>query len=264
MRLLWFVAAGLSSSVGEAFAPAARLCNQNAAVTATIEISTAGYRTSASTLCVRPTKWDNIVDEDEDDPTTAFVVKPDMEYIPRNVVRQHKNFVALREISGRETTNDLYVREPNSEVFWYCGKVVRVSDVSVELCVARLWHMIEMHATNMRPIELFPSRGKLEIWIAPGDSELEVAYNRPTLKMQKMERLVEGADSVKSSLIGFQGEVYEGGIEGFRTWRTDEGLPARPEINPGGETRPPTPQEMIQLQKELNDQSADTPLPGDQ
>ena len=37
------------------------------------------------------------------------------------------------------------------------------------------------------------------------------------------------------------------GEEGFRSWRKEDGSPARPEINPGGETRPPTEEEMKTL-----------------
>lgn len=64
-----------------------------------------------------------------------------------------------------------------------------------------------------------------------------------------MERRVEGADSIKTTLIGFHGEVYERGEEGFRTYRyTADGRPSRPEI-----TASPMQQEDI-----LNDAATDT------
>jgi hypothetical protein len=50
-----------------------------------------------------------------------------MRYIPRNVIRQNQNFVAIREAGGQEMTSDLYARDPSSSVFWFCGKVARVS-----------------------------------------------------------------------------------------------------------------------------------------
>jgi hypothetical protein len=152
-------------------------------------------------------------------------------------------------VGGKNMTNDMYARDPKSDVFWYIGKVARISDVPIEKAVARQFHMIERHAGNLRPVELWPHRGKMELWIASGDSELDVAYNRPSCRFQKMERQVEGASKVRNHSIGFQGEVYEKGEDGFRTWRTDEGLPARPEINPGGETRPPTVEELEQLRE---------------
>ena len=201
---------------------------------------------------VKPTKWDNLVDEDDEDDYDAIPVRPDMTYVERNVKRAHETFLSIREVGGKDMTNDVYVRDPSEDVFWYIGKVARISDVSLDQCIARQWPMIERHATNLRPIELYPKRGRLQIWTAPGDSEMEVAYNRPTLKMIPHSRDgVEGADKVKKMLIGFQGEVYQQGEQGFRTWRTDDGLPARPEINPGGESRPPTEEEYAQIQQEI-------------
>ncbi|KAG7351850.1 hypothetical protein IV203_007898 [Nitzschia inconspicua] len=205
----------------------------------------------------QPSKWDNIVDEDDDDvedgnsSRSKIPVPSDMTYEPRNAQRQHENFVDIRNAGGKDVCNDVYVRNPQEDVFWYAGKVARVSGVSLEDCIARQWNLIETHASNLRPIELFPHRGRLEIWTAPGDSELEVAYNRPDLQMIKHTPKAMTNRDLKQNFVGFQGEIYQKGEAGFRTWRTDEGLPARPEINPGGETRPPTEEEYAQIQKEL-------------
>ena len=45
-----------------------------------------------------------------------------------------------------------------------------------------------------------------------------------------MQRDAESVKGIKSALIGFQGEMYEGGEEGFRTWRNEDGRAARPQI----------------------------------
>jgi hypothetical protein len=174
-----------------------------------------------------------------------------MLYNERNAKRQHENFLDIRAVGGKAMCNDVYVRNPKEDVFWYAGKVARVSDVSLDDCIARQWNMIEQHACNLRPIELYPHRGRLQIWTAPGDSELDVAYNRPNVQMTKHTPRALTSRDIRNTLIGFQGEIYQQGEEGFRAWRTDEGLPARPEINPGGETRPPTEEEYAQIQKEL-------------
>jgi hypothetical protein len=81
-------------------------------------------------------------------------------------------------------------------------------------------------------LELFDKNGLLELWAAPGDSELDVAYNRPTARFVKMARAqeTEGADDVKNREVGFQGEIYEAGEEGFRTQRKEDGMPLNPEI----------------------------------
>ena len=195
-----------------------------------------GFRTATTTLSpiLRLSRdWiDEVeyVDDDDEDEERGPPPPPDMKYIPRNVMRQHQNFVAIRQAGGKELTNDIYIREPNSDVFWFIGKAARVSDVTMEQAVSRQWSLIEMHGASLRPIELFPGRGSLEIWTAPGDSEMEVAYNNPHLVFTKMERAVPGAQGIKNALIGFQGEMYQRGEEGFRTWRTEEGRAAKPQI----------------------------------
>jgi hypothetical protein len=215
---------------------------------------------SSVLLLARPrSKWDDLVDDDDDDDggdsspaaiESTIPVPPDMTYVERNVRRCHENFLNLRNIGGKDVCKDVWAKSPHAEEeIWYVGKIAKISDVSTEDAIARMWNLIETHATNLRPIELYPHRGRLELWTAPGDSELDVAYNRPAVVFQKMEKYE--IKNLKNNLIGFQGEVYQEGEEGFRSWRTKEGGPARPEINPGGETRPPTEEEMEQLRKEM-------------
>lgn len=237
---------------------------------------------TTTTLWRQPNKWDFLddLDDDDDGSTTTDTTgrrhytscPPDMMYEPKIVQRAHQTFLAIRQAGGKEMTNDVYVRDPiDKEVFWYTGKVARVSDVTLEDCIHRLYPMMERHACHLRPLELYPHRGggTLEVWTAPGDSELEVAYNRPSIQLQQFVHSKEWQynnnnnnnnkkqptkypSHIKASMVGFQGEVYQEGEDGFRTWRNDDGLPARPELNPGGETRPPTPEELAQLQKELS------------
>jgi len=215
---------------------------------------TSGVQTST----VLYDKWDDLVDEDEDDvPYTGPPIPKDMRYIEFNIMRQNKNFLAIREAAGPELTNDIYVRDPDKSTFWFAGKVARVSDVSLEQAVARTYALIEEHAARLRPLELYNTKqnGMLEIWTAPGDSEIDVSYNRPNVQFVKMSRsdVVEGADAVKNVAIGFQGEIYEGGEEGFRTERTEDGLPVKSEIVPEGEKRAPTDDEMAQINEMMKD-----------
>mmetsp|Transcript_35924 Transcript_35924/g.78710 ORF Transcript_35924/g.78710 Transcript_35924/m.78710 type:complete len:288 (-) Transcript_35924:246-1109(-) len=205
-------------------------------------------------------KWDNLVDDDDDDDSLDFgedLPGPrDMRYIEFNIGRQNRNFVDIRTAGGPEMTNDVYARKAGDDTFWFAGKVARVSDVSPELAVARQWSLIETHAARLRPIELYPSRGKLELWIAPGDSEMDVAYNRPDCKFVQMKRPedLEGVGVIRQAEIGFQGEIYEGGEDGFRTWRHDDGSPVKPEITDTpdkGEKRAPNDDEMKDIQEIL-------------
>jgi hypothetical protein len=181
-------------------------------------------------------------------------VLPDMRYIPRNVQRQSRNYLALRQVGGKDVVHDIYVRDPRSSTFWFVGKVACVSGVTIEDCIARQWNLIETHAVNLRPLDLFPARGVLEMWSAPGDSELDVAYNRPDIAFTKHFRSLDVASPpIKSNLVGFQGEVYERGEEGFRTWRLENGLPARPQVQaPSDDLRAPTDEEMEEIREALS------------
>lgn len=178
-------------------------------------------------------KWDDLDDEDDEFEYSGPPIPKDMRYVEFNVSRQNKNFAAIRAAGGVELTNDVYIQDPfKPSIFWFVGKVARVSDVSIEKAVARQYGLIEEHAARLRPVELYPKNGELNIYCAPGDSEMDVAYNRAHIKFIKMERedAVEGAMEVKNVMVGYQGELYDEGEEGFRSERTEEGLPMNPEI----------------------------------
>lgn len=152
------------------------------------------------------------------------------------ITQQSKNYEAIRKVSGASLVNDIYVRDSSTGTFWFIGKVARVSDVSLPKAVEHQWPMIEEHAGRLQPSELDSKNRDLEIWCAPGDTELEVAYNNPETIFIKMRRNndVEGSKDVKNVEVGFKGEMYEGGEEGFRTWRNEDGTPTRPQIKTGG------------------------------
>eukprot|EP00540_Astrosyne_radiata_P001495 CAMPEP_0116834976 /NCGR_PEP_ID=MMETSP0418-20121206/7286_1 /TAXON_ID=1158023 /ORGANISM="Astrosyne radiata, Strain 13vi08-1A" /LENGTH=295 /DNA_ID=CAMNT_0004464587 /DNA_START=477 /DNA_END=1364 /DNA_ORIENTATION=- len=153
-------------------------------------------------------------------------------------MRQHQNFFSIREAGGKEMTNDLYIQQPGTQTFWFIGKVARISDITVEQAVVRQWNIIEHHALNLRALELFAHKGELDIWYAPGDSELDVAYNKRSLPFKKVpceaQNVEAWARGINAMSCGFQGEMYEqDGLE-FKTLRTDEGKPIKPEIDDKG------------------------------
>jgi len=74
-----------------------------------------------------------------------------------------------------------------------------------------------------------------------------VAYNRPEAVFERMVRVVEGSGEVRNVEVGFQGEIYDSGEDGFRTERTEEGLPLNPEIKQPEETRVPTDEEIAEI-----------------
>ena len=64
-----------------------------------------------------------------------------------------------------------------------------LTDVPLEKAMARQWPMIEEHSARLRPAELYPKWGSIQLWVAPGDSEMDVAYNRPHITFQQMFRM---------------------------------------------------------------------------
>jgi len=89
---------------------------------------------------------------------------------------------------------------------------------------------------------------------------MDVAYNRPNTKFVKVNRPTPDDENdvlnVRNVEVGFQGELYDSGEEGFRTLRTDDGLPIKPEHQPSGkgEKRAPTDEEMAQIAEILKGQ----------
>ena len=225
-------------------------------VKGTVVHSKRGLSRIQENIITLQSRW---IDDDDDEEGPPIPI--DMRYSPPNIMRQHENFVAIREAGGAIVTHDLYARDPNSNTFWFCGKVAAVTDVPLETAVSRQWPLIEEHAIRLRPIELFSKRGLLELWCAPGDSELDVAYNRPTLRFMPMIRPATydmAWRKTKTMEIGFQGEIYNEGEQGFRALRNNDGTPMKAEIIPPTEARAPTDDEMAKIselmkQKDMQD-----------
>ena len=201
-------------------------------------------------------KWDMLIDEDEDEDLqfNGPPVPRDMKYNLFNIQRQRENFESIKAVAGVELTNDVYARDPKSDTFWFVGKAARTSDVPIENAIARQWSMIEEHSARLRPVELYPKWGELELWVAPGDSELDVAYCKPEVVFQQMFRDVNDACDVRNVEVGFAGELYESNEEGFRTVRTPNGLAKTPEIQSSVDRRQPADSELDDLMEMLNSQ----------
>lgn len=202
-------------------------------------------------------KWDMLIDHDEDEDlqfNNGLPVPRDMKYNLFNIQRQRENFESIKAVAGKELINDVYARDPSTDCFWFVGKVAHVSDVPLEKGFARQWSMIEEHSSRLRPVELYPKWGELELWVAPGDSELDVAYCKPEIVFRQMFRNVDNACDVRNVEVGFAGELYENNEEGFRTVRTDDGKAKMPEIQSSVDRRQPTEAELDDMMEMLNSQ----------
>lgn len=50
-----------------------------------------------------------------------------MKYNMFNIDRQRINFNSMKAVAGKDVINDVYARDPESDTFWFVGKVARVS-----------------------------------------------------------------------------------------------------------------------------------------
>lgn len=97
---------------------------------------------------------------------------------------------------------------------------------------------MEEHACRLRPVELGREFGRMEMWIARGDSELEMSQASATdnggygleglramenMNLKKMERYAAGSENVKNLEVGFMAEVVTNTGQGFYIVRDDQG-----------------------------------------
>ena len=151
----------------------------------------------------------------------------DMSYVRDNITRQMDTYLQIRKAGwpDDDCINDVYVRNPQLSSFWFVGKVARCTGtVSLRSAVARQWNLIEEHATRLRPIELGRCFGSCEVWVAPGDSEIDMSQNNPNIRLQRMERVVDGSDSVNNFEVGLNLEVVTNRGAGFFVLRNDDGM----------------------------------------
>ena len=182
-------------------------------------------------------------------------------YTEPNVRRSAQTFLDIRKIGGVDCTNDVYVRSKskNSNVnananasgnrfqYWYIGKMARTDGtVSLEKSVAVIWNMIEEHACRLRPVELGREfgTGNLEVWVANGDTELEMSqavaggagagatgsgYGLEGLKqmqdtnLKRMDSQVADCEGVKVLEVGLMAEIVTNTGKGFYIVRDDLG-----------------------------------------
>ena len=159
-------------------------------------------------------------------------------------------FDALRKAYGPESCHDLYVRSPSNDetLFWFVGKISRCTDSSklkgtilptpneAVICQKRL--ILEYASLQLRPQNLGgPYKNNLEIWTAPGDSEMDAVQNKVSLeKVTGSAKEIRDGFSMKD--VGFNPEIYVGDeIDkgGLRIVRDEEGKPVKPvfSINDG-------------------------------
>lgn len=176
------------------------------------------------------------------------------------------NFDRIRKVFGKTATTDVYVRSPlnDESVFWFVGKVIRmitdeeaqadpnsnwrpdnaattenelvgaVYPTEVEAIISQKRLILEYAKNQLRPQNMAgPYSSALELWSAPGDSEMDVVQNKITLvKIDGSTKDLRDGFHVKD--VGYNPEIYVGDEKekgGLRVVRDLEGRPVKPEFN---------------------------------
>lgn len=170
------------------------------------------------------------------------------------------NFDRIRKLFGKTATTDVYVRSPlnDESVFWFVGKVIRmITDEEAEADVNSNWRpntttenelvgtvypteaeailsqkrlILEYAKNQLRPQNMGgPYSSALELWSAPGDSEMDVVQNKITLvKIDGSSKDLREGFHVKD--VGYNPEIYVGDEKekgGLRVVRDAEGRPVK-------------------------------------
>ena len=107
--------------------------------------------------------------------------------------------------------------------YWFMGKVARCTGtVSPEQAVARQYNLLEEHACRIRPVELGRHFGTIELFLAPGNTEMLMSQNDPCIRLQMVPRYTEGVEQVSLLEVGLNLEIVTNQGVGFCIYRDDD------------------------------------------
>jgi hypothetical protein len=157
-------------------------------------------------------------------------------------LRQAANtFDAIRKDHGAASTHDVYCRSPlnDKETFWFVGKIaVRPGTAATpeQAILSQKRLILEYAKRELRPQNLGGKyAANLELWIAPGDSEMDAVQNKISLlRIEGSTADLVPEFSVKD--VGYNPEIYVGDERekgGLRIKRDEGGKPVNPvfEVN---------------------------------
>jgi hypothetical protein len=148
------------------------------------------------------------------------------------VLRKAANlFDSIRKAHGVAACSDVYVRAPlnNSTTFWFVGKVAFQNKATASQAVlAQKRLILEYSKSELRPQNLGGSNSKtLELWLAPGDSEMDTVQNKITLQ-PVVGSVTDLPADFNLDNVGYNPEIYVGEERidgGLRVQRDDQGRP---------------------------------------
>jgi hypothetical protein len=145
-------------------------------------------------------------------------------------------FDALRNEYGKECCNDVYCKSPlnDPQLLWFVGKVAirpNTGATRQQAVIAQKRLILEYAKSELRP-QNFGGKyaSSLELWLAPGDSELDAVQNKIPLE-KVVGSVADLAADFAVSDVGFNPELYVGDERakgGLRIKRDDEGKPVKP------------------------------------
>jgi hypothetical protein len=155
----------------------------------------------------------------------------------RYLAKRCESFEKLKDQNGFTVACDLYARLGGTPTFWFIGKLIHDPGLQLPEALSIEHPVLVEYAKALRPKELgSPAAVKIstdvQLWFAPGNTEMDVAQNKVTLKRVTPLPLEQYSHVLSSpgaeDFVGFQPEIYQGGEEGFRVARNDNGEPLKP------------------------------------
>ena len=152
-------------------------------------------------------------------------------------LRQAANtFDAIRKEYGKEACWDLYVKSPLDDPhrLWFVGKIAVTPQTAAtpqQAVLAQKRIILEYSKRELRPQNLgLPKYAEtLELWLAPGDSEMECVQNKVSLE-KVVGSIADLVDDFSVAQVGCNPEIYIGderGMGGLRITRDENGDPIK-------------------------------------
>lgn len=165
----------------------------------------------------------------------------------------------------------------NCDTFWFIGKINHLSEINSNEALIALTPLLIEYSKTLRPLELAGANALqnnnndpitntntskdhgVQIWTAPGNSEMDCVQHKVTLDYtpyssysetyleelnDKFTRMMSTSDNIH--IIGYEPEIYQGGEDGFRIKRDDDGRPVKAVVN----VNVKTPEEMEQMEEQ--------------
>ena len=157
-------------------------------------------------------------------------------------LRQAANtFDAIRAKHGKEACWDVYCKSPlnDSTRLWFVGKIAVTPNTSAtpeQAVISQKRIILEYSKRELRPQNLGGKYSdSLELWLAPGDSEMDCVQNKVSLT-KVVGSTADLVDDFSVSNVGYNPEIYVGDERekgGLRITRDDNGDPINPvfEVN---------------------------------